>query len=143
MKTIFTSLLFGIIFSPAIIAKETTRNANGSATAAYWQQRADYSVKASLDAEKKILTGTATITYQNNSPDTLRTIIWHLYQNVFLKNDGQFSRLNSETKGITVSSVTVNGSASTPVVDGTIMETPVSSPIIPKSSAAITVSLGI
>ncbi len=134
------------LFVLPVIAKETTRSANGTPSPSYWQQRTDYSVKASLNAEKKILTGSGTITYYNNSPDTLRTIVWHLYQNVFRKNstprknNEHVSRADIETNGITVESVTVNGTSVTMLTDETIMETPLTSPLLPRSSATITVA---
>ncbi|MFZ4619458.1 MAG: M1 family aminopeptidase [Bacteroidota bacterium] len=148
MKNFLFSFFCIVVLSTSILfsAKETTRSSNGSPTAGYWQQRTDYSVKASLNAEKRILTGTETITYYNNSPDTLRTIVWHLYQNIFRKdssprkNDEQSSRAYGDTKGITVEAVSVNGTSVTPNVDETVMETPLTTPLLPKTTAAITVS---
>ena len=37
----------------------------------YWQQRADYTIAASLDTGTTELAGSVQITYTNNSPDTL------------------------------------------------------------------------
>ena len=47
------------------------RNASGAPGAEYWQQRADYIIKAELDESNNILVGEETITYYNNSPDIL------------------------------------------------------------------------
>ncbi|RYG03255.1 MAG: M1 family peptidase, partial [Chitinophagaceae bacterium] len=41
----------------------------------YWQQRADYNIKCTLDEKNLLLTGSETVTYTNNSPDPL-TYIW-------------------------------------------------------------------
>jgi hypothetical protein len=51
------------------------RTASGAPGPKYWQQRADYDIKASLDEKNLILHGAETVTYFNNSPDVL-TYIW-------------------------------------------------------------------
>ncbi|MES2882090.1 MAG: M1 family peptidase, partial [Bacteroidota bacterium] len=51
------------------------RTASGAPGPKYWQQRADYDIKATLDETALKLTGTETITYFNNSPDVL-TYLW-------------------------------------------------------------------
>lgn len=51
------------------------RIASGAPGNKYWQQRADYDIKCSLDEKTQKLTGSETITYFNNSPDVL-TYIW-------------------------------------------------------------------
>ncbi len=51
------------------------RTASGAPGPKYWQQRADYKIKATLDEANLKLTGKETITYYNNSPDVL-TYIW-------------------------------------------------------------------
>ena len=52
-------------------------------TAGYWQQRLDYRIEARLDEGQATLSGTQQVTYHNNSPDTLRTVSFHLYLNAF------------------------------------------------------------
>jgi hypothetical protein len=51
------------------------RTASGAPGPKYWQQRADYNIKCTLDEKALKLTGSETITYYNNSPDVL-TYIW-------------------------------------------------------------------
>jgi hypothetical protein len=51
------------------------RTASGAPGPKYWQQRADYDIKATLDEKNLRLTGRETVTYYNNSPDVL-TYIW-------------------------------------------------------------------
>jgi len=51
------------------------RTASGAPGTKYWQQRADYDIKATLDEKNLMLNGAETITYFNNSPDVL-TYIW-------------------------------------------------------------------
>ena len=59
------------------------RNAAGEPGHEYWQQEADYSIQVSLDEPARRLTASSTITYKNNSPDTLRYLWLQLDQNRF------------------------------------------------------------
>lgn len=49
----------------------------------YWQQDVRYEIQASLDEAAGKLTGTQRMIYQNNSPDVLHTISFHLHLNAF------------------------------------------------------------
>ena len=57
------------------------RTVEGVPGEAYWQQRTDYSIKATL--EGNVISGTETITYTNNSPDSLTSLWVQLDQNLF------------------------------------------------------------
>ena len=59
------------------------RNAAGAPGHAYWQQRADYRIKVTLDEARRAVSGSGTITYHNNSPDTLSYLWVQLDQNMF------------------------------------------------------------
>jgi hypothetical protein len=72
------------IFSPLPFAPgNQIRQADGAAGTAYWQQRVDYRIRATLDTTTKRITGNETIRYTNNSPDTLRFVWMQLDQNLF------------------------------------------------------------
>jgi hypothetical protein len=60
-----------------------TRTASGAPGHAYWQQRADYTIRATLDEAKRRITGAGTVVYHNNSPDTLSYLWVQLDQNMF------------------------------------------------------------
>ena len=57
------------------------RAGNGMPGPAYWQNRADYRIEASLDPQTKILDATVTITYTNHSPAALDMLWLQLDQN--------------------------------------------------------------
>jgi hypothetical protein len=59
------------------------RRADGAPGSEYWQQRVDYFIRAILDTAAKRISGTESIRYTNNSPDTLRFIWLQLDQNLF------------------------------------------------------------
>ena len=63
-----------------------TRTASGAPGHAYWQQRADYKIRARLDEAKHAIIGSETVTYHNNSPDTLHYLWLQLDQNLFKPN---------------------------------------------------------
>ena len=72
------------IFSPVPLPEANrVRAPNGAPGPAYWQQRADYTLRATLDTAAKRVTGTEQIRYTNNSPDTLRFVWMQLDQNLF------------------------------------------------------------
>jgi hypothetical protein len=51
----------------------------------YWQQHVYYTIKATLNTTSHQIDGSETLVYTNNSPDTLGTIYFRLYWNLFLK----------------------------------------------------------
>jgi len=57
------------------------RNASGAPGYRYWQQKVDYDVSVRLNEDTKTLTGRETITYRNNSPDSLPYLWLLLDQN--------------------------------------------------------------
>ena len=70
----------------------TYRTASGAPGHAYWQQRADYTIRATLDEAKREITGSGTITYHNHSPDTLGYLWVQLDQNIY-KPDSDARRM--------------------------------------------------
>jgi hypothetical protein len=60
-----------------------TRNFDGTPGARYWQNKANYSLEVSIDTESHVLSGNGTITYSNQSNDTLGYIVIRLYQDLF------------------------------------------------------------
>ncbi|QOI96698.1 MAG: M1 family peptidase [Flammeovirgaceae bacterium] len=58
------------------------RTASGSPGPAYWQQRADYIIDVEINDDTQVLSGRETITYYNNSPETLTYLWLQLDQNI-------------------------------------------------------------
>jgi hypothetical protein len=69
------------------------RSASGAPGPAYWQNRADYKITATLDTAKHRITGSVVITYKNNSPDELKFLWLQLDQNIYRQD----SRAQSTT----------------------------------------------
>ena len=62
------------------------RTASGAPGPAYYQQQADYKINVELDDKNSKLSGSETITYYNNSPDSLEYLWLQLDQNQASKN---------------------------------------------------------
>ncbi len=58
------------------------RSASGMPGPLYWQQKADYDIKVSLDTANHTIHGVETLTYTNNAPDTLRYIWMQVDENI-------------------------------------------------------------
>ncbi|QBQ42273.1 M1 family peptidase [Sphingobacterium psychroaquaticum] len=59
------------------------RSASGKPGHAYWQNKADYTIKVALNDQTDNVNGTVRITYTNNSPDELSFLWFQLDQNLF------------------------------------------------------------
>lgn len=101
----------------------------------YWQQHVHYKIKARLDPDKNLITGSETLIYTNNSPDELDRVYFRLYWNIFKKNSHgwryaqkrkMYQRLKDEYEGVELKkfAVVLNG-VEVPLdykVDDTILE---------------------
>ena len=62
------------------------RTASGAPGKAYWQQQADHEINVEVDEITQSLKASETITYHNNSPDTLAYLWLELDANLFAKH---------------------------------------------------------
>ena len=128
--------------------ERSTRTRTGEPGPRHWTQYARYALRAELDPASKRLTGDARIRYQNRSPDTLRFIPVHLYQNLFAP---QATR-NEEvpvTNGMELSRVVAQGRALPQLrdvessvqagyqIEGTIAWIRLATPLAPGSAAEL------
>jgi hypothetical protein len=83
------------LFSPAFYPERGNErhSANGDPGPKYWQNRVNYKLKAAIDTNTKILSGTEEIDYTNNSPDALQFLWLQLDQNTYKRT----ARSNFET----------------------------------------------
>lgn len=128
---------------PPMPEPNEVRTASGEPGPAYWQQRCDYTIAATLDENARTITGRETITYTNNSPDPLGHLWFNLEQNLF-RPSSEGSRLTRPSQrfgnrdgfdgGFTIASVEVAGSASpvTLEVNDTIGRLDLPTPVAPR-----------
>ena len=82
------------------------RTASGAPGPKYWQQRADYDIKAELDEKNLKLTGSETITYSNNSPDVLTYLWFQLDENQHSTiNNANYQNSSSLSRGISTTMI--------------------------------------
>jgi hypothetical protein len=62
------------------------RTASGAPGNKYWQNRADYVIDVEIDDQNQRLNGKETVTYKNNSPDTLSYLWVQIDQNIHAKD---------------------------------------------------------
>ena len=108
------------LFSPSFYPERGNERhaANGEPGAKYWQNRANYHIKAAIDTTTKTLTATEEIDYINNSPDALQFLWLQLDQNTY-KNTARSNfqtdlpkPANEHTEGYQIESVYItNGKA--------------------------------
>src|SRR5256884_7788287 len=67
-------------------APNRVRGASGAPGPDYWQQRADYVIRAALDTATQTIHGTERAHYVNHSPDTLAAVWVQSAQNIFAPN---------------------------------------------------------
>ena len=105
------------------------RTATGAPGPDYWQQRADYTIVATLDTTARTVRGTVSIRYTNNSPDTLRFVWLQLDQNLYRPGSKGASLFNSESRwgvrgfrgGYDITGLQINGRGVAGRVDDTMM----------------------
>ena len=83
-----------------------TRSASGKPNLGYWQNKADYQIAVTLDDSTHTLSGNITLTYTNNSPESLDFIWMQMEQNRFKEDSRgtlttpiQGNRYNGDTDG--------------------------------------------
>jgi hypothetical protein len=86
--TITTNYQPSMLFSPLPYTEKGNEfhSANGEPGPKYWQNRVDYRLAVKLDTVAKTISGTADITYTNNSPDALQYLWFQLDQNTYKKD---------------------------------------------------------
>lgn len=150
MKQILLSLLAATLFQPLFAQSvynhreafhpvfypytgNDYRSASGMPGPKYWQNRADYSIDATLNPVTHSVSGKVTIHYVNNSPDELHFIWLQLDQNIYRKDSratatstnlgGRWAN-ESYTKGYEISAIeTEYRGARKAVVDTTLTDT--------------------
>jgi len=64
-------------------------------SSSYWQQQVDYKMNVTMNVKNYQYQGNQELVYTNNSPDTLRRVYYHLYNNAFQPGSEMDARLQS------------------------------------------------
>jgi len=87
-----------------------TRSTDGRPGKNYWQNKATYAIDVKFNPATRLVSGTANITYFNNSPDTLKEILFKLYPNLYKKGSPRLMRIDDKdaTDGMVIEKMLVN-----------------------------------
>ena len=88
VDTIISNYQPADLFTPMFYPERgnEVHGANGEPGPKYWQNRVNYTIKASIDTVTKTLSAVETINYINHSPDALQYLWLQLDQNTYKKN---------------------------------------------------------
>lgn len=154
LLTLFSLLL--VVQSHAQLADNAYRNStnkyywqNRKPDAAYWQQDVQYKIYAKINEADHIIEGAEQLTYWNNSPDTLRYVYFHLYQNAFVKGsylrdlelankvNSRMGKKEAAGLGIVLDKITVDGQPAKSELDNTILKVYLATPLAPGAKTEI------
>ena len=125
-------------------APSSVRTGSGSPGPDYWQQRSDHDIDATLDVELNKLHASQTVTYSNNSPDTLHYLWFQLEQNVHRKDSilSREGRSTGETEyeGILIDSLQVDGVDAQWRDYATLARIELTNPILPGDGVQVTMN---
>jgi Peptidase family M1 domain len=115
------------------------RSSSGVPGPDYWQQRADYTITASLDTGTTQINGSVQIRYTNNSPDTLRYVWIQVDQNLYRTGSKGSALFPADSRwgvrgfqgGYDLPDVRVDGTAVQPRINDTMMRLDLPSPLKP------------
>ena len=151
-------LAFIALHSGSLFAQSTT----------YWQQHVDYKMEVAMDVKTYQYKGNQELVYTNNSPDTLRKVYYHLFNNAFQPGSEMDARIQSikdpdsrmvnkvkvdgkevkesriktlkpnEIGYLRISNFKQDGVVATAKEVGTILEVTLAKPILPNSKTTFT-----
>ena len=130
-------------------------------SSSYWQQQVDYKMDVVMNVKNYQYKGKQELVYTNNSPDTLRRVYYHLYNNAFQPGSEMDARLQTikdpdsrmvnklkesriktlkpdEIGYLKVSNFKQNGAVANAKAVGTILEVTLAKPILPHSKTTFT-----
>ena len=90
-----------------------SRTISGQPGPHYWQNHADYTIRVHFDPTTRLVSGSESIVYNNNSPDTLRQLLFKLYPNLYKKGAARMMPIRPEdlTDGVAISNMVIGGQA--------------------------------
>jgi hypothetical protein len=136
----------------------------------YWQQHVDYKMDVTMDVSTYRYKGSQELVYTNNSPDTLKKVYYHLYNNAFQPGSEMDARIQSirdpdarmvnkikvgsnemkqsrikmlkpnETGYLNITDFKQDGSTASVETIGTILEVTLAKPIAPNSKTTFTLN---
>ncbi|SKA43798.1 hypothetical protein SAMN04488128_106258 [Chitinophaga eiseniae] len=93
--------------------EKQTRSESGAPGPRYWQNKAGYDIRVKFEPATNLVSGSETIVYTNNSPDTLRYLNFKLFANLFQHGAVRNMKVTAEDlhKGVAIKNFKINGTA--------------------------------
>lgn len=84
-----------------------TRSMNGKPGNNYWQNHASYDIAVNFQPSTRLVSGTEEIKYTNNSPDTLKMVVFKLYPNIYKKGSPRLMNIQGDdiTDGVQIEKI--------------------------------------
>jgi hypothetical protein len=120
-----------------------TRSMNGAPGPQYWQNSGRYQIDITANPPDRTIRGTETISYSNNSPDTLKSIVIRMICNLHKYQAPRSGYASSDflTPGVTIDSLVINGRPHAFNNDvGTVAPVRLPSALLPKDSLQLRIA---
>jgi hypothetical protein len=120
-----------------------TRSTDGKPGKNYWQNRGQYTLDLTVDPQTKIVSGTASIIYQNNSNDTLRNLPIRFVNNLHKPSSPRSQSVGEDflSAGLTITSLKIENEVYKEDGRGwgTVGEVRLNKPMLPHSKINIAI----
>ncbi|URM36839.1 M1 family metallopeptidase [Flavobacterium anhuiense] len=120
-----------------------TRSKDGKPGVNYWQNRGKYNMEISVDPKTRLVSGTETIIYENNSKDTLRNLVIRFVNNLHKPTSSRGSDVSSDflSDGLTITSLKIENEVYKEDAKnwGTVGNVKLQKPILPHSKTTINI----
>jgi len=120
-----------------------TRSKDGKPGANYWQNRGKYNMEISVDPKTRLVSGTETIIYENNSKDTLRNLVIRFVNNLHKPSSPRGGEVSNDflSDGLTITSLKVENEVYKEDAKnwGTVGNIKLQKPILPNSKTTINI----
>ncbi|PST84229.1 aminopeptidase [Pedobacter yulinensis] len=157
MKKFLTTALACFVFATGLPAQQLymprnvkaafekgTRSMDGKPGRKYWQNNAQYDMKITVDPKTRLVSGTETIRYNNNSPDTLKTLVMRFVNNLHKPEAPRAGQVSTDflAPGLVISSFIIDGEryGVTAADWGTTGDVKLKKPLHPRSTATLEIS---
>jgi hypothetical protein len=93
------------------VYKKGTRSIDGKPGKNYWQNHGKYTMDISVDPKTRLVSGTETIVYENNSNDTLRNLVVRFVNNLHKPSSPRSGTVSDDflSNGLTITSLKIEG----------------------------------
>ncbi|UPZ15567.1 M1 family metallopeptidase [Flavobacterium humidisoli] len=120
-----------------------TRSKDGKPGVNYWQNRGKYNMEISVDPKTRLVSGTETIIYENNSKDTLRNLVIRFVNNLHKPSSPRGGEVSNDflSDGLTIASLKVENEVYKEDAKnwGTVGTVKLQKPILPNSKTTINI----